>query len=522
MPSRTNLNFAPGYLFEKRYEIQNRLGQGAFGDIYAARDIQTNEVTAIKFEIKCDRRSVLPVEARALKIMKGSPFVAKLIAYGQTPTLHYMVTSRLGLSLLQHRRRQPNGQFEYHKAVEYGVQMLDAIRSVHDRGLLHRDIKPSNFCFGMGDSARSLYIIDFGLVRRYRDANGHFPARKMAGFRGTSRYASVFSHQDQDLSRRDDLWSFFYTLIELCGRSLPWRRLTDRNEVGVLKEEYFDVKLVQGMPIGFKRFLEHLISLNFEDTPNYAFLRELLTTIILSYRRPVNSTQFGVIPQPQNVSDENTSESGDAEQAAFEKQMNPENRFANWAVLTPIGFGRGFDTSASVENRLVSGSNTLLSVSLDNRMPNKNSNAVVNNEEDELENNETNETNGNKKENEENEAANKIHLTLALAENDSIVPAKVLHNQPISRHNPSRVKQPHLLVKKGEQDYFQTNISKNNGKPINGMEKIGQKGIIEADEKNDRRNHSKEAVSVNGKKSTLAGILDDPDGYNEGQCCYIL
>eukprot|EP00792_Barthelona_sp_PAP020_P005791 TRINITY_DN2802_c0_g2_i1.p1 TRINITY_DN2802_c0_g2~~TRINITY_DN2802_c0_g2_i1.p1 ORF type:complete len:516 (+),score=126.05 TRINITY_DN2802_c0_g2_i1:64-1611(+) len=515
MPSRTNLNFVPGYLFEKKYELQNRLGQGAFGDIYAARDIQNNENVAIKFEIKCDRRSVLPVEARALKIMKGSPFVAKLMAYGQTPTLHYMVTSKLGMSLLQYRRQQPNGQLEYHKAVEYGVQMLDAIRSVHDRGLLHRDIKPSNFCFGLDDSARSLFIIDFGLVRRYRDANEHFPPRKMAGFRGTSRYASIFSHKDHDLSRRDDLWSFFYTLIELCGRPLPWRRLTDRNEVGVLKEEYFDVKLVQGMPIGFKRFFEHLISLNFEDTPNYAFLRELLTTIILSYRRPVNSTQFGVIPQPQKMLDEESSEIGDSEQAAFEKQMNPENQFANWAVLAPIGYGYGFDTSASVENRLVSGSNTLLSVSLDSRLPNRKF----------MKENEENEENN--KANESDEVVAKIHSTLALDEKNIIIPAnRDNNNQTVNsiNHNPLEKSQCTVSMINQEEKQNTSWIINEKSNHVREMANQTNKpmNINEFKKITDKKNVENNSNILYDQRYSFSRILDDPDGYSEGQCCFIL
>jgi tau tubulin kinase len=62
----------------------------------------------------------------------------------------------------------------------------------------------------------SWLLIDFGLARRYTDeAGSHLPQRSDASFRGSTTYASVHAHKDEDLSRRDDLWSWLYMLAEL-------------------------------------------------------------------------------------------------------------------------------------------------------------------------------------------------------------------------------------------------------------------------------------------------------------------
>lgn len=62
----------------------------------------------------------------------------------------------------------------------------------------------------------SWLLIDFGLVRRYADDSGsHLPQRPDASFRGSTAYASVHAHQGEDLSRRDDLWSWLYMMAEL-------------------------------------------------------------------------------------------------------------------------------------------------------------------------------------------------------------------------------------------------------------------------------------------------------------------
>lgn len=67
-------------------------------------------------------------------------------------------------------------------------------------------------------------IIDFGLARRYtsEETGAVLPQRPDAAFRGSTTYASVHAHAEQDLGRRDDLWSWLYCLVELldgerCG-----------------------------------------------------------------------------------------------------------------------------------------------------------------------------------------------------------------------------------------------------------------------------------------------------------------
>jgi tau tubulin kinase len=46
--------------------------------------------------------------------------------------------------------------------------------------------------------------------------------RPKAQFRGSSKYASIYAHQNEDQGRRDDLWSLFYVLVEFLEGVLPW------------------------------------------------------------------------------------------------------------------------------------------------------------------------------------------------------------------------------------------------------------------------------------------------------------
>lgn len=170
------------------------------------------------------------------------------------------------------------GRFSMATTLKCGIQMIDALEGTHKLGYIHRDVKPSNFVSGRAKSTKGrIYVIDFGLARKYRLPNGDIrPPRKSAGFRGTARYASINSHKSKELGRRDDLWSVLYLLIEFALGSLPWRKIKDKDRIGELKEKYTNKELVKDLPKEFYLFMESLQKLGYADEPDYDGLRALL------------------------------------------------------------------------------------------------------------------------------------------------------------------------------------------------------------------------------------------------------
>ena len=98
----------------------------------------------------------------------------------------------LGLSLesLFHLK---NHNFSFKKVCLLGLQMLDRIKYVHSKKIILGDIKPDNFCVGRGNNSHILYILDFGLSKKYWSSTVkcHIPFMRSKKLMGTSRHASI-------------------------------------------------------------------------------------------------------------------------------------------------------------------------------------------------------------------------------------------------------------------------------------------------------------------------------------------
>jgi casein kinase 1 alpha len=149
---------------------------------------------------------------------------------------------------------------------------------------VHRDIKPDNFVFGVGVQSSTLYLIDLGLARKYRNMTTlePFPYEEGKGLIGTTRYVSINVHLGVEQSCRDDLESVGYVLIALAVGRLPWDELGDQpREIQEAKMNVPPDVLCQDLPHEFFEYMEKVRGLKFDGKPQYTALRSLFVRVMI-------------------------------------------------------------------------------------------------------------------------------------------------------------------------------------------------------------------------------------------------
>ena len=264
-----------------RYTLGPQIGQGAFGNIFTARDNETGLIYAFKTESSSAERKTLHFEYKVLQRIQGSNYFPKLFDYGETNSLSFVVMELIGPSLSSIIKNLPEKKFTLSTGLRTSLHILKAIRSFHNLGFLHRDIKPGNILVRLMRSP-PLCLVDFGLARVYRDqkTGQHISPRNRAGFRGTKTYASLNSHSQNDLSRRDDLISWFYFIIDIMSDGLPWKGLINSIDVAIMKKNFNMKEFVLNISPELNDIWLSINQLHFDEEPNYDFIEGILHQII--------------------------------------------------------------------------------------------------------------------------------------------------------------------------------------------------------------------------------------------------
>lgn len=225
------------YLVGERYEMENSMliGKGSFGEIYLSRDTLLKTFSVIKLENQKTKHPQLKNEKNVLDMMSDCEGFSKVFDYGTYNEYNFMAIELLGPNLLDMYELCGN-VFTLQTTLLIAIQMVKRIQDLHSKNFVHRDIKPENFLVGIENKSSQIYMIDFGLTKKFKENKtmDHIPYRENRMMLGTARYASINNHLGIEQSRRDDLEAIGYVLIYFLKNRLPWQGIE-----GTTKEEKY-------------------------------------------------------------------------------------------------------------------------------------------------------------------------------------------------------------------------------------------------------------------------------------------
>ncbi|MBN3305870.1 KC1A kinase, partial [Amia calva] len=295
--------------------------------------------------------------------------------YGQEKDYNVLVMDLLGPSL-EDLFNFCSRRFTMKTVLMLADQMISRIEYVHTKNFIHRDIKPDNFLMGIGRHCNKclespvgkrkrslavsssqdpsfsglnqqtcyisyspcpknpfnffffflfpfqLFLIDFGLVQKYRDnrTRQHIPYREDKNLTGTARYASINAHLGIEQSRRDDMESLGYVLMYFNRTSLPWQGLkaaTKKQKYEKISEKKMSTPvevLCKGFPAEFAMYLNYCRGLRFEEAPDYMYLRQLFRILFRTLNHQYDYT-FDWTMLKQKAAQQAASSGGQGQQA---------------------------------------------------------------------------------------------------------------------------------------------------------------------------------------------------------------
>lgn len=209
-----------------RYTLLRLLGKGAMGEVFLAEDSLLERRVAIKTLRTAEEESPGPTslltEARSAARL-DHPFICKVYDVEPASPGAYVVMEYVEGTTLESLIE--DGPLDSGKAVQYALEMAEAIDEAHQRGVLHRDLKPANI---MITKSAHVKVLDFGLATGVRDSAAE-PAETIEfkqALRGTPLYLSPELIRGLEATPQSDAFSLGLILYQMLTGVHPFKQKT--------------------------------------------------------------------------------------------------------------------------------------------------------------------------------------------------------------------------------------------------------------------------------------------------------
>ena len=210
------------------YRIEEPLGRGGMGAVFAARHLRTGRRYAVKTILAGANASEATIrrferEATAASAL-GHPGIVQVHDFDQAAGgVFYLVMDLLEGETLQ-ARIDRGGALPWSDAQRIGIELCDALAAAHEHGLLHRDIKPSNIFLAKAPRSTQTertVIVDFGLVKPVEESGSMLTST--GAVLGTPMYMSPEQARGEALDFRSDLYSLAAVVFEMTTGAPPFK-----------------------------------------------------------------------------------------------------------------------------------------------------------------------------------------------------------------------------------------------------------------------------------------------------------
>jgi len=202
--------------FISHYRILEKLGEGGMGVVYKAHDTKLDRDVALKFlphhlTATTDEQARFLQEARAASAL-NHPNVCTIYDIAEHDGQQFIVMECIDGKTL--RQMVPVQKMQI--AIDYAIQIGEALQEAHGKGIVHRDVKADNI---MVNSKNQIKVMDFGLAK----LKGSLKLTKTSSTVGTLAYMAPEQIQGGEVDARSDLFSFGVVLYEMLTGHMPFR-----------------------------------------------------------------------------------------------------------------------------------------------------------------------------------------------------------------------------------------------------------------------------------------------------------
>src|SRR5439155_14213246 len=257
------MSLAPGVRLGA-YEIISRIAVGGMGEVYRARDTRLNRIVAIKilpehsaadpqFKERFER------EARAISSLEH-PNICALYDVGEHDSTSYLVMQHLEGETLEARLQK--GAVPIEQALQYAIEIADALDKAHHQGIIHRDLKPGNIMLTKSGAK----LLDFGLAKsaapRLAGELSMLPTSPptltaQGAILGTFQYMAPEQLEGVEADTRSDIFSFGAVLYEMLTSKRPFEGKSQASLIAAILEH--EPRPVSVDHPAVPRFLDHIV-----------------------------------------------------------------------------------------------------------------------------------------------------------------------------------------------------------------------------------------------------------------------